>query len=76
MEQLQITHHTQSQLTHLLEKTRSFQKIDLAVVTENNTRLILMVACKTVGECKQNQKKLRKFCLAEERNRQASVAQQ
>ena len=52
------------------------RKNDLAIVTEKKTlptqqivankpRLIHMVACKTVGEYKRNQEKIKKFCLEE-----------
>ena len=59
-----------------IRKNTVNKKNDLAVVTENKPRLILTVAWKTLGESKRNPEKLRKFSIAEERNRQASLAQQ
>ena len=63
-----------------LRKNTVTRKNDLAIVTEkkalptqqtvvNNTRLIHMVACKTVGEYKRNQEKIKKFCLEEPNKR-------
>ena len=55
-------------------KNTVIRKNDLAIVTETKPRepepepkprLIHMVACKTVGEYKRNQEKIRKFCLEE-----------
>ena len=59
-----------------LRKNTVIRKNDLAIVTEKKTlptqqivenkpRLIHMVACKTVGEYKRNQEKIKKFCLEE-----------
>ena len=59
-----------------LRKNTVIRKNDLAIVTEkkalptrqtveNKPRLIHMVACKTVGEYKRNQEKIKKFCLEE-----------
>ena len=55
-------------------KNTVVRRNDLAIVTETKPRetepepkprLIHMVACKTVGEYKRNQEKIRKFCLEE-----------
>ena len=55
-------------------KNTVIRKNDLAIVTETKPResepdpkprLIHMVACKTVGEYKRSQEKIRKFCLDE-----------
>ena len=55
-------------------KNTVIRRNDLAIVTETKPRepepepkprLIHMVACKTVGEYKRNQEKIRKFCLEE-----------
>ena len=58
-------------------KNTVIRKNDLAIVTEKihhepepKPRLMHMVACKTVGEYKQNQEKIRKFC-SEEKAEQA-----
>ena len=59
-----------------LRKNTVIRKNDLAIVTEKKTlptyqivenkpRIIHMVACKTVGEYKRNQEKIKKFCLEE-----------
>ena len=59
-----------------LRKNTVIRKNDLAIVTEKKTlptqqivenkpRLIHMVACKTVGEYKRNQEKIKKVCLEE-----------
>ena len=62
-------------------KNTVIRKNDLAIVTETKPRepepepkprLIHMVACKTVGEYKRNQEKIRKFCLEEK----AAIAKQ
>ena len=52
------------------------KKNDLATVTETKPletiekpRLPHMVACKTVGEFKRNQDKIKKFCLEEKANK-------
>ena len=57
-----------------LRKNTVIRKNDLAIdtekktlpthqIVENKPRLIHMVACKTVGEYKRNQEKIKKFCL-------------
>ena len=57
-------------------KNRVIRKNDLAIVTETKPietaqipRLIHMVACKTVGEYKRNQEKIKKFFLEEKANK-------
>ena len=70
-------------------KNTVIRRNDLAIVTETNPRepepepkprLIHMVACKTVGEYKRNQEKIRKFCLEEKaalaRQQEATAKQQ
>ena len=51
-----------------LRKNTVIRKSDIAIATEIKPRLIHMVACKTVGEYRRNQEKIRKFCLEEARN--------
>ena len=51
-----------------LRKNTVIRKSDIAIATETKPRLIHVVACKTVGEFKRNQEKIRKFCLEEARN--------
>ena len=51
-----------------LRKNTVIRKNDIAIATETKPRLIHMVACKTVGEYKRKQEKIRKFCLEEARN--------
>ena len=56
-----------------IRKNTVIRKNDIAIATETiprpppepKPRLIHMVACKTVGEYKRNQEKIRKFCLEE-----------
>ena len=66
-----------------LRKNTVIRKNDLAIVTEkkalptdqaieNKPRLIHMVACKTVGEYKRNQEKIKKFCLEEAKQKKMS----
>ena len=58
-----------------LRKNTVIRKKDIAIATENKPRLIHMVACKTVGEYKRNQEKLRNFCFEEARNNAKSIQQ-
>ena len=58
-------------------KNTVIRKNDIAIATETKPipekpRLILMVACKTVGEYKRNQEKIRKFCLDEAKKQKAT----
>ena len=59
-----------------LRKNTVIRKSDIAIATETKPRLIHMVACKTVGEYKRNQEKIRKFCLEEARNKASRNQQQ
>ena len=65
-----ITNYTTHTITvdTPLRKNAVIRKSDIAIATETKPRLIHMVACKTVGEYKCNQEKIRKFCLEEARN--------
>ena len=65
-----ITNYTPHTITvdTPLRKNTVNRKSDIAIATETKPRLIHMVACKTVGEYKRNQEKIRKFCLDEARN--------
>ena len=66
-----------------LRKNTVIRKNDLAIVTEkkalpteqtvvNKPRLLHLVACKTVGEYKRNQEKIKKFCLEEAKQKKRS----
>ena len=65
-----ITNYTPQTITvdTPLRKNTVIRKSDIAFATKTKPRLIHMVACKTVGECKHNQVKIRKLCLEEARN--------
>ena len=65
-----ITNYTPHTITvdTPLRKNTVIGKSDIAIATETKPRLIHMVACKTVGEYKRNQEKIRNFCLEEARN--------
>ena len=65
-----ITNYTPHTITvdTPLRKNTVIRKSDIAIATETKPRLIHMVACKTVGEYKRNQEKIRKFCSEEARN--------
>ena len=62
-------------------KNTVIRKNDIAIATETKPlphpepkpRLIHMVACKTVGEYKRNQEKIRKFYLEEEKAAKATT---
>ena len=73
-----ITNYTPHTITvdTPLRKNTVIRKSDIAIATETKPRLIHMVACKTVGEYKRNQEKIRKFCLEEARNNASSNQQQ
>ena len=69
-----------------LRKNTVIRKSDLAIVNEQKPipeitteqqkpRLIHMAACKTVGEYKRNQEKIKKFCLEEANNRRRQERQ-
>ena len=68
-----ITNYTPHTITidTPLRKNTVIRKNDIAIATETKPkpvtkpRLLHMVACKTVGEYKRNQEKIRKFCLDE-----------
>ena len=68
------TPHTITVDTQLRQNTL-IRKNDIAIATETKPRLIHMVACKTVGDYKRNQEKIRKFCLEEARNNAARKQQ-
>ena len=65
-----ITNYTPHTITvdTPLRNNTVIRKSDIVIATETKPRLIHMVACKTVGEYKRNQEKIRKFCLEEARN--------
>ena len=65
-----ITNYTPHTITvdTPLRKNTVIRKNDIAIATETKPRLIHMVACKTVGEYKRNQEKIKKLCLEETRN--------
>ena len=74
-----ITNYTPHTITidTPLRKNTVIRKNDIAIATETKPipekpRLIHMVACKTVGEYKRNQEKIRKFCLDEAKNQIAA----
>ena len=73
-----ITNYTPHTITvdTPLRKNTVIRKSDIAIATETKPRLIHMVACKTVGEYKRNQEKIRKFCLEEARNNTSRNQQQ
>ena len=65
-----ITNYTPHTITvdTPLRKNAVIRENDIAIATETKPRLIHMVPCKTVGEYKRNQEKIRKFCVEEARN--------
>ena len=74
-----ITNYTPHTITidTPLRKNTVIRKNDIAIATETKPipekpRLIHMVACKTVGEYKRNQEKIRKFCLDEAKKQKAA----
>ena len=76
-----ITNYTPPTITidTPLRKNTLIRKNDIAIATEaqpipeTKPRLIHMVACKTVGEYKRNQEKIRKFCLDEAKKQIAAT---
>ena len=68
-----ITNYTPHTITidTPLRKNTVIRKNDIAIATETKPipetkpRLIHMVACKTIGEYRRNQEKIKKFCLEE-----------
>ena len=68
-----ITNYTPHTITidTPLRKNTVLRKNDIAIATETKPlqeikpRLIHMVACKTIGEYRRNQEKIKKFCLEE-----------
>ena len=55
------TRHTHNRKNTVITKN------DLAIVNETKPRLIHFVACKTVGEYKRNQEKIKEFLLTEKK---------